>query len=540
MVFVLVCLLLGASSCSNRSVPELSFGQIKPRIPALGLFPSAVVHAAFFAFLLYPPLFNSLNPPRIIERRWENISPAPHDSFVMTKLNYSAKWALVAAGAATPPARKSSGASSRQGKANVLESNAGHEEITAVQPTYSGPREVVSLLPNSTNSVQTILRPDLVNPPTREFPQLLKPVVILPSIVSATLDVHAAIPIVVPPNAMPIKSTVGELPLAKIGHTAPLPAVETQARPLPEIESASSASSSLAVIVLNAVTVPDNAPMVVPQAQLSGSFAVRAIRSTQSGGGASALAGSTASSDETKKPNQVAQGGKEMAVDPPSEIPTGNSADQLTATGKNLAGSSASSSSPNRSGPVTGNLQGGDIAAPGQAAQGAPGITIIGGTSRGGSRVGVGATTAPTYGLTVISSGTSGGASRDLGVFERSETVYTVYIPMADAGGGPDWPIQYAILAPLQTGSGLLTPPVAVKKVRAVLAGDSPNASTAIIFFSGVISANGELTVKPLRNMDARAHQALDALYHWEFRPAQLNGIAVGIKVLIGVATVSH
>ena len=74
------------------------------------------------------------------------------------------------------------------------------------------------------------------------------------------------------------------------------------------------------------------------------------------------------------------------------------------------------------------------------------------------------------YGITIISGGSSGGAGRDMGVFDRSETVFSVAIPMGDAGGGPDWPMQYAMLNHGQSGAGLLVPPFAQKKVAATMA----------------------------------------------------------------------
>src|SRR5207247_4757875 len=101
-----------------------------------------------------------------------------------------------------------------------------------------------------------------------------------------------------------------------------------------------------------------------------------------------------------------------------------------------------------------------------------PGISISGGVPGRSGRA-VARTSIPhdSYGLTVISGGSSGGASRDLGVFSRSDTVYTVYIPMTDAGGGPDWPMQYALMSPAQahngSPNGLLTPPAVLKKNQA-------------------------------------------------------------------------
>jgi hypothetical protein len=140
--------------------------------------------------------------------------------------------------------------------------------------------------------------------------------------------------------------------------------------------------------------------------------------------------------------------------------------------------------------------------------------------------------------MTVISSGTNGGATRDLGVFARSETVYTVYIPMTDAGGGPDWSMQYAILGQLPSGSGMVTPPIPVKKFRAVVTGDTWGNLSDRIFFPAIITDTGTLMVEPLHHMDARAQQALDTLKLWEFLPARLDGIAVQTKVLIGVSAI--
>jgi hypothetical protein len=540
MYFLLVFLLVGASSYSNGRGPGLSFALIKPRYPARGLFPSAVVHAAILSFCLYPPLFNSLIPPRIVEKHGDYLRPSQHDSLVMTNLSYLAKLAMAPAKAPSQRARQSSDKRSPQGKAYMLDSPVRREKTPAAQPTYSGPQEIVSIIPNSTNSVQTILRPDLVSPPTLKFPQLLKPLVILPSIAPEISEVKPADPAVVPASTPGIKNTARALPKENAARTAPLPPAETPARPLPQIESGYTASRPPAVIVLNAVTVPENAPLVLPQASLPGTFAVGPVNSAKSSGNAGTLDGSIAFSDAGKTLNKFEQRGRGIEIDPLSETSIGNNANQSTAIIESSSAASASNSNPNGSSQAPGDPQGANIGSLTQAAHGVPGITIIGGTSRDGNRGGViSATTHASYGLTVISSGTSGGASRDSGFFERSETVYTVYIPMADAGGGPDWSIQYAILGPRQAGNGLLTPPVAVKTVRAVVTGDLPDASGAVIFFSGVISANGKLIVKPIRQMDARARQAMDTLCHWEFLPAQLNGIAVAIKVLIGVAIVS-
>jgi len=171
-----------------------------------------------------------------------------------------------------------------------------------------------------------------------------------------------------------------------------------------------------------------------------------------------------------------------------------------------------------------------------------PGISISG-DMLGSS--GPAAATSPiphgSYALTIISGGSSGGASRDLGVFSRTDTVYTVYIPMTDAGGGPDWSMQYALISPAPAGNGLsnglLTPPVVLKKVQATVPKTGLTANSGLVFVTGIIDENGKLAAsRAIRALDGRARSALNALAQWQFLAAQLNGKQVACKVLIGVS----
>jgi hypothetical protein len=126
-----------------------------------------------------------------------------------------------------------------------------------------------------------------------------------------------------------------------------------------------------------------------------------------------------------------------------------------------------------------------------------------------------------------------------LGIFSRDETVYTVYVPMTDAGGGPDWPMEYALVGPAPSGNGLLTPPVAVKKVQATCPKTDLTAKLGPVFVTGTIDETGKLqALRAVRVLDARVHSALDALAQWEFLPAQLDGKPVASRVLIGVSVV--
>ena len=122
-------------------------------------------------------------------------------------------------------------------------------------------------------------------------------------------------------------------------------------------------------------------------------------------------------------------------------------------------------------------------------------------------------------------------------MFSRKDVVYTAYIPMTDAGGGPDWSIQYALASSASAGNGLLTPPVALRKVaaRGPRIDDSENAGP--LFVTGVIDELGRLQgLQAVRSADRRAAPALNALAQWEFLPARLDGKPVASKVLIGVS----
>ena len=178
--------------------------------------------------------------------------------------------------------------------------------------------------------------------------------------------------------------------------------------------------------------------------------------------------------------------------------------------------------------------------APGSS--GAGGISISGGSP--GRNRGLGSRSAPmsrSYGMTIISGGSSGGAGRDMGVFDRNETVFSVAIPMGDAGGGPDWPMQYAMLNHGDPGAGLLVPPFAQKKVAATIHRTQLAAGQGPVFVSGVIDETGKLqSLRSIRAQDARSQPAIQALQQWQFLPAQLDGRPVASKVLIGVTVTAE
>ncbi|OLD60968.1 MAG: hypothetical protein AUI53_07700 [Acidobacteria bacterium 13_1_40CM_2_60_7] len=108
---------------------------------------------------------------------------------------------------------------------------------------------------------------------------------------------------------------------------------------------------------------------------------------------------------------------------------------------------------------------------------------------------------------------------------------------MTDAGGGPDWPIEYALMSSAPAGNGLLTPPIALKKIQATGPKTDLTANSGPVFIIGIINEKGKLqALRAIRTLDVRAQSAINALAQWEFLPAQLEGKPVASKILIGVS----
>jgi hypothetical protein len=142
--------------------------------------------------------------------------------------------------------------------------------------------------------------------------------------------------------------------------------------------------------------------------------------------------------------------------------------------------------------------------------------------------------------MTIVASGASGGGFKDYGVF-HDETSYTVYLDMADAGAlGKSWAMQYALDTHLMTSPthGGLVPPYATVKA---LPGFSPEAAkrgrggTIVVF--GVINREGKFQdLRIMHSPEIGLNQfMLDALMKWTFRPAEVDGAKVAVKVLLGV-----
>lgn len=409
---------------------------------------------------------------------------------------------------------------------------------------YAGPQEIVSDFPHAANRVQTIRRPDLAAPPDLKFPLRLPSMVILPApaaprFTARRTEVQVPIPetTVAMPKLVSVPLPVSADPAEpEPGNAVSSPVVELQTTP------------RKAVIVVNAVSVAPDPAIQIPNAQLSGNFVVGPSLGTTAPEKPSAGGdGKSVETAPSKNGTSVSQTYKGSSAGSDSNKETGTSGSPSAGAGSgNIAGTGTGVASGNGtgsgSGPSTPGNGNASLNRRGPANSGTGGISISGGSSgRNGAAASRPVLPSRSYGITIISGGSSGGAGRDMGVFDRSETVFSVAIPMVDAGGGPDWPMQYSVMNHAQSGTGMMVPPFAQKKVAATMARADLAGEQGPVFITGAIDETGKLqSLRSIRTKDARAQPAIHALQQWEFLPAQLDGRPVASKVLIGVTVTAE
>jgi hypothetical protein len=367
-------------------------------------------------------------------------------------------------------------------------------------------QHIISNTPDATNPVQTILQPDLHNPPrlakTLPVPSMVRMAPMrqhAPTLTAPTLSavVKAAAPPTPAPAPQPTlpkvqSANVDTVPLtpatqladapklpayASAGHAyqppKPPPPPAAAAKPSAPAVAANSAPSppsnatpaggkdSRNLLVVNAVEVQSTlSERDIPAAEIHGRFEVTASPSLPEApttGGAS---------------SSVGVNGTGVAT-------SGTGAGKGTNTAKNASGAGTGGTHGNGSGGGTANIAGagsghgtglgtgtgsgsghspspgmgngnGDGAAGGNGAAPFSGMTIVGGSSGNGmhSPPADNATVNPndprgSYGLTILSHGSSGGAVRDYGVFAGGP-VYTVYLDVSKIGiHGSRWSFQY-------------------------------------------------------------------------------------------------
>jgi outer membrane biosynthesis protein TonB len=141
--------------------------------------------------------------------------------------------------------------------------------------------------------------------------------------------------------------------------------------------------------------------------------------------------------------------------------------------------------------------------------------------------------------MTIVANGANGGGFKDFGVF-RNEASYTVYLDMADTGiYGSSWALQYALDSQATTSAhGSLVPPYAISKSLPHFSSDAVKrgrGGTVVVF--GVISTQGKFEkLRVMHSLDPGLDKyLLDSLGIWTFRPAEMDGTKVAVKVLLGI-----
>jgi len=179
-----------------------------------------------------------------------------------------------------------------------------------------------------------------------------------------------------------------------------------------------------------------------------------------------------------------------------------------------------------------------------------PGITIQ------GSGSGTGTAGKPTwhvvpqtaYGMTVVSTANSGGGLPDFGIFAE-EKVYTVYLDMRQTVEDPaaSWTLEYA---PLPTAGDAnagrsssrrlegLTPPFPVSKEAPQFPAELVERYRGrMIVVYAIMDTRGRLgQMLVVQSPDDRlTRRIVETLNKWVFRPAELKGQPVSVKVLLGI-----
>jgi hypothetical protein len=457
--------------------------------------------------------------------------------------------------------------------------------------SYPGRQAIISNPPHPTNRVQTLLQPELPNPPELtkfvSLPNVVRlaertptpqpgtapdspktdtslqaPVPNTGTVTPTIPQLRALAPAVIsaPKLSLPMAAPAGNpvMQAAAAPPVTPAPPAPAQVRALP----GSSAAKVQTLIALSVAPAPPDPAPKVPAAEAHGQFAVVALphlavselgigsaaeseTPEAAGAGANPKSGAHnatgAGTLAAGASNHPAAGGNGSVAGPGPGATDGGA-------GRNTAGAAGGGMTIRGaafgSGGGTGKASGAGAGA-GPAPGAFAGMTIQGGEWPNGMPAGV--TPQPpakpmesgSYGLTVVSTGNSGSGLGDFGVF-YNEPVFTVYISMTTPSdsAAPSWTLVYAALHPGESAGGKITPPFPSKKETPAWPADLLDRyrnQLCVVYM--VIDESGKvLRAKSMEspNVDFVA-PLLAALNDWKFRPATVNGKPVAVRGLLGV-----
>jgi hypothetical protein len=466
---------------------------------------------------------------------------------------------------------------SKDGKQDVaLPSSYDAKSIQGV--VYKGPQVIVSNSAHPDNFIQTIRQPDLVDNPKLPAPLPIPPMVSIaaakvaaPPAPQPTADVsHENRPVQVAPEEpiivaqQPSRIEAPKLALPALGSAnTPLRAVANAAPPasMPTLAHQNTPTKTgrdqRDILVVDALPVPGQMPAAVPPGELHGTFTVSPTGATSAGlaGGGNLSKGAPGMANATGSGASAYAGNGKVSGSNSSETPAMRAnAGRTTGVGGGGPRSKEAGSGSGMGIEISGSGSGSGRGA-GAGSSPFPSIMIQGGSSSSGVRTvakmpgtasGKSDNPQRSYGMTIVANGANGGGFKDFGVF-RNEASYTVYLDMADTGiYGSSWALQYALdshvesnsVVPAPTAHGALVPPYAISKSLPHFSPDAVKKSrggTIVVF--GVINPQGKFEkLRVMHSLDPGLDKyLLDSLGVWTFRPAEMDGIKVAVKVLLGI-----
>jgi len=379
--------------------------------------------------------------------------------------------------------------------------------------TYPGPQEIVSNFQDPTNFIQTVVQPEIKNPPVLKPPLLLPNVLQMANAVTVP-RIDAPLPPIKdaaspdPPSPEPaVKPPQPILPV--VSETAAT--IESPKFVIPEAAVPKPVQRVLALTPMPASTVQ---PPIVPAGEARGNFAIspepKLGTADKNSSGKSEKDAGVNSNPETKP---VLSGINVTGGGGPGRVPSpvADPFEGITI----LGGSASVGTTPNPS---------------------SPGIVSIGSPRSVDSSYG---------GITVISTASSGGGLPHSEVFSN-ETIYTVYLDMkrAPSDGAPSWVFEFGV-PPLndrgksaaQIQQGIILPFPISKEQPAFSAESVRKYLRQRVVLYGIIQTDGRMQqISVKETPDTALNEAVvTALGKWVFRPGQVDGESVPVKVLLGV-----
>lgn len=440
---------------------------------------------------------------------------------------------------------------------------------------YPGPQAIISNPPQAVLGTQTILRqmknlpqlhrelplPNLVRPAAAEVADQ-KPAM---KIKSGSLVFHHKRQETVKAPKLKLHVTQNKTALAALADMKPLMPTKAVADPVDPSALKSMDRKQKGLLVLNAIAPPPDVSGKVPLAEERSLFAVTPSEMTTiADPAAGTKAGGQDSAPGSGDVANIARGDAFAELTPAADKnarssgagsgngsgvgnDSGSGLSAKNGTGGKGRGSSSGSGlgTADASGAGTGAGSG---SAPGPG--GFRGITIQGGRyGNGNTNSMLVKTLRPpqtSYEMTVVSTGRAGGGLPDLGVF-HNEQVYTVYLDMRinQDDPTPSWTLQYALLPQVpsdpvdhKVSQSAPTPPYAMLKQVPDYAPELVRKyARRLIIASAVLDESGKLDKLAIVQSPSNEFSAplLEALQHWMFQPAQLDGHPVALKILLGI-----